>query len=139
MKKTLVAFGLIMALAIPMEALAADEQPALTPSNMERAVAAMMDGNYEEALRYYAMESETGNPQAQAGLAIMFASGHGMLVNYLQASKWLIIAEESALEARPQMVDEIRAYRETVNSKLTPQEISRAQELAKQYLSQKTW
>jgi hypothetical protein len=139
MKKTLAALGLAFVLAAPMEALAADEQPDLNPSNMEQAVAAMMDGNYEEALRYYAMESETGNPQAQAGLAIMFASGHGMPVNYLQASKWLIIAEQSALENRPQMVDEIRAYRDTVNSKLTPQEIRRAEELAKQHLAQKSW
>lgn len=139
MKKTLAAFGLVLVLAISMEAVAADKQPAPTLSNMEQAVAAMMDGNYEEALHYYAMESETGNPQAQAGLAIMFASGHGMPVNYLQASKWLIIAEQSALENRPQMVDEIRAYRDTVNSKLTPQEISRARELATQYLEQKSW
>ncbi|OSM01472.1 sel1 repeat family protein [Magnetofaba australis] len=100
---------------------------------------AMAQSDYPVALRQFAMAAESGSARGQAGLAILFAAGHGVDRNPLQAYKWILVAETTAKTQRPGMVEKIASFKKDIGAQLDDVQRVRGEELAKEYLTEKGW
>jgi TPR repeat protein len=118
-----------------------------------------------QAVKWYMLAAEQGNSKAQSNLGIMYFSGQGVTQDYKQAVKWtLLAAEQGFVNAQftlglvyenglgtPQ--DNVYGHmwyhiassngsinasehRNGVESRMTKEEITKAQKLAKECLSQ---
>ena len=117
--------------------------------------------NYAEAVKWYRLAAAQGIAQAQSNLGVMYEKGEGVLQDYAQAVKWYRLAAAQGLAtaqsnlgvmyAKGQGVpmDDVRAHmwfnlaavkgdadavknRDLVAKRLTPQQMSEAQKLARE-------
>ncbi|MEZ5890639.1 MAG: tetratricopeptide repeat protein [Xanthobacteraceae bacterium] len=85
--------------------------------------------DYSEAARWYQLAAERGNPEAQYNLGIMYATGVGMPQDNILAHMWFNLAAARFTLSVPR--DRAARNRDTVARKMAPDEIARAQELAR--------
>lgn len=84
-----------------------------------------------EAARWYQRAAENGNPEAQYNLGVMFQTGVGMPQDNVLAHMWFNLAAAHFTSSVPQY----RAVtdRDAVAKRMSPDEIARAQELARNW------
>ena len=56
--------------------------------DFEKGVRAAQSGNFATAVKEWTALAEQGNAQAQFGLGVLYANGHGVLKDFKQAAKW---------------------------------------------------
>ncbi|MEX2616171.1 MAG: peptidoglycan-binding protein [Alphaproteobacteria bacterium] len=85
---------------------------------------AFNQGNYWRALQELDGPANQGDPRAQYLLGRMYMDGNGVNQDYLQAHMWLNLATTGG-------VAHARDYRDAVGSRMSPQQLARAQEMAR--------
>ena len=83
--------------------------------------------DYREAFKWYRLAAEQGDAGAQSNLGGLYRNGHGVLQDYVHAHMWYNLA--SAAGGRYYGTD--ISNRDFVATKMTPQQIEKAQEMAK--------
>jgi len=86
--------------------------------------------NYQMAVKYYTLAAEQGVADAQYNLAYMYGTGEGVIKDYLYAHMWWNIAASLGLE-------DASTNRDIVEKKMTPTDISKAQQLARECVAKK--
>jgi len=81
--------------------------------------------DYAEAVRLYKLAAAQGLADAQNNLGIMYANGQGVVQNYVQAHLWFNLA---AVKGDKDAVKN----RDSVASKMTTEQIGKAQKLARE-------
>ena len=76
--------------------------------------------------RRFETAAEHGAPEAQFHLGLLYSTGQGVDQDYVIAHKWFNLA---ALQGS----DEARRFRGDISLDMTPQEIARAQRLAREW------
>ena len=112
--------------------LAADQGDASAQHNL----AVMYDNgqgvtqDYAQAVKWYRLAADQGYASAQSNLGVMYSNGQGVPQDYVQAHKWynLAAAQGDADGAK---------NRDLVAKRMTPQQIERAQELARNWKPKK--
>ncbi|MBP0118666.1 MAG: sel1 repeat family protein, partial [Candidatus Nitrotoga sp.] len=81
--------------------------------------------DYKEAVRWYKLAAEQGDVDAQYNLGYMYAKGQGVLQDYIYAHMWFNLASMRG--------DTVFATknRDFLAKLMTPQQIEKAQEMAK--------
>ena len=81
--------------------------------------------DYKTAVKWFTKAAEQGDAVAQYNLALMYANGQGVTQDYIRAHMWWNIAasqgDKDAMENR-----------DIVEKKMTPVDISKAQQLARE-------
>ncbi len=87
--------------------------------------------DYVTALKEFKTVADQGNPDAQFMLGYMYASGKGVLQDYIKAHMWFNLSasqgNERAMESRDKIV-----------KAMTPQQIAEAQRLARQWKAEES-
>ena len=86
--------------------------------------------NYGEALKWYRKAAEQGDDFAQYHLGLMYEAGHGAAQDYTQAYMWYSLA---IANSEGMMQDLVALQREAVAGRMTPDQIARAQEMARNF------
>jgi len=79
-----------------------------------------------EAVKWYKRAAEQGLARAQTGLGLMYANGWGVPQDTVQAHKWFNLAASGGETVA-------RRHRDTIATRLTPDQIADAQTLARQW------
>ncbi len=87
--------------------------------------------DYPEAARWYRLAADSGNATAQYNLGILYAKGEGVPLDNVLAHMWINLAAVYFTSRLPR--DRAIAIRETIARKLTPAEIGRAQQMAREW------
>ena len=82
--------------------------------------------DYKQAVTWYAKAAEQGQANAQFALGLMYAYGQGMAQDYVQAHMWYNLAAS-------QGNDTARKNRDSIEQRMTPQQIADAQRLAREW------
>lgn len=82
--------------------------------------------NYEEAFKYFELAAEQGVVPAQNKLGMMYEHGRGVSQDYAMAYKWYLLGELQGHK----MAEE---HRVTIKQKLTPEQIEKAHEFAREW------
>ena len=80
--------------------------------------------DYAEAIKWFRLSAAQGFAMSQHQLGVMYAKGKGVAKDYVRAHSWLNL---SAAQGFPHSVK----YRDFIANKMTPQQISEAQKLAR--------
>ena len=86
--------------------------------------------DYKTAVKWYRLAAEQGYASAQGNLGVMYAFGMGVLKDYVYAHMWGNIA---ATNGNKKSVK----FRDFVEKKMTPADISTAQKLARECVRKK--
>ena len=90
--------------------------------------------DYKQAVDWYRKAAEQGYAGAQNNLGLMFFEGKGVTQDYVQAHKWWnISAFEDFLAAASGGAD-ARKNRDLVENKMTKEQVSEAQRLAREWM-----
>ena len=81
--------------------------------------------DYKEAVRLYRLAAEQGYAKAQSNLGTMYRTGHGVLQDYVRAHMWYNLASAAGGSEYG------TTNRDKVAKLMTPQQIEKAQEMAK--------
>jgi len=81
--------------------------------------------NRKEAVKWYTIAAEQGNTDSQGDLAVMYAVGYGVIQDDVYAHMWANIAASDGSE-------NARTLRGNLVKKMTPKDISKAQDLARE-------
>ena len=87
--------------------------------------------SFEVAAVFYQRAAELGDPTGQYLLGLMYDKGHGVWEDTVLAHKWLNLA---AAHAPPRYREQYLRVRDAVASKMTPDQIYFAQQLAVQWV-----
>jgi len=91
--------------------------------------------DYAEALKWYRKAADQGLASAQNSLGVMYYNGQGVPQDYVQAHMWFNLAAAhfpaSGVENRDKAVEN----RDRAASLMTPADISKAQQLAREWLA----
>lgn len=88
--------------------------------------------NDEQAVRLYHFAAEQGDARAQFDLGLMYWEGRGIAQDYIQAHMWYNL---SAAATSPGVIrDEAARRRDDLASMMSPAQIARAQELARNFV-----
>ena len=79
--------------------------------------------NYEEAAKLYKLVAEQGDAYAQNALGFMFSNGFGVPQDNVKAYLWFTVAGDSGYGHGSR-------YRDQIAKKMTPEDITKAQEMA---------
>jgi uncharacterized protein len=80
--------------------------------------------DYKEAATWFRLSAEQGNPGAEVAYGRMFEYGQGMVIDYVQAYKWYLMADAAGYSnAKDAMA--------SVEVKMTPDQIEEAKALVK--------
>ena len=83
-----------------------------------------------EAVRWYRLAADQGFATSQHSLGVAYGGGFGVPVDLAQAHMWLdLAASQSSGEVR----DEVMRLRDTVAGRMTPDQITEAQRLAREW------
>jgi uncharacterized protein len=85
--------------------------------------------DYGEALKWFRLAAEQGIAFAQGDIGLMYAKGNGVVQDYLRAHMWINLATSRLTGDDAQMSAKKRDF---IAKSLTPAQIVRAQEMAKQ-------
>ena len=80
--------------------------------------------DYKQAMRWYMQAAEQGDTDAQNNLGLMYSKGQGVLQDNARAHMWFNIAAANGGKNAPQ-------NRDILAAKMTPQQIERAQQMAR--------
>ena len=80
--------------------------------------------NYDEAVRRYRFGAEIGIGEAQFRLGLMYYKGQGVPQDYVLADMWFILSSIRKIK-------EATKYRSLVENKMSPQQIEKAQLMAR--------
>ena len=80
--------------------------------------------NYKTAVKWYTLAAEQGYGKAQTNLGVSYVLGQGVLQDNIYAHMWFNVAASLGEE-------EASKYREKVAERMTPVDISKAQQLAR--------
>ncbi len=86
--------------------------------------------NYLEAAHWFHEAADQGEPRAQYSLGTLYASGHGVPQDYVYAHMWFNLA---ASRAKADDEKQYAAARDSVATRMTPQEIADAHKLAREW------
>ena len=81
--------------------------------------------DYKEAVKWYRLAAEQGEASAQSNLGVMYGKGQGVLQDYARAHMWYNLA--SAAGGSKYGTEN----RDTLAKKMTPQQIEKAQDMAR--------
>jgi hypothetical protein len=84
--------------------------------------------DYAEAIKWYHKAAAQGNVIAQCAIGFRYEYGRGVPQDYRQAHMWYNLAGMTDSDAQK--------WREEVASKMTPEQIAEAQQMAKEWLEQ---
>ena len=84
--------------------------------------------DYKTAMRYFKLVAEKGNGEAQKILGLMHYYGDGTIQNYTRAYMWFDIAASQGSKFALE-------FRDHIQIEMTPAEVSKAKELARQCLA----
>ena len=84
--------------------------------------------DYAEAVRWYKLAAAQGHSNAQFNLGVRYNNGEGVLQDYLKAHMWWNLAATSGDK-------DAHEGRDSVAKKMTPQQIAKAQAMAKKCLA----
>jgi S1-C subfamily serine protease len=82
-----------------------------------------------EAVKWFRKAAEQNRASAQFNLGLAYAEGNGVLKNYVEADKWFNLASAQGNKGA-------KKYLSIVEQSMTPEQISKAQELAREFLPQ---
>lgn len=85
--------------------------------------------DYKEAVKWYQNAAGQGFALAEYNLGVSYAKGQGVPQDYVQAHMWFNIAGANGHENATE-------YRDTVATLMTPAQISKAQQLAGEWMKQ---
>ena len=83
--------------------------------------------DYKEAVKWWRLAAEQGAADAQFNLGAMYAKGQGVLQDYAYAHMWYSLASAAGGSKYAAI------NRHMVATQMTPQQIEKAQEMAKAY------
>ena len=86
--------------------------------------------DYKEAFKWYRLAAEQGDAFAQTYLGVMYAKGEGVPQDYALAHKWWNLAGSNG-------VKQAVGNRNILEKKMTPQQIEKAQEMARNWKPKK--
>ena len=84
--------------------------------------------DYADAAKWYRLAAEQGNANAQSNLGLMYEYGRGVLQDNILSHMWYNIASANGYKKSSEWRDEIAA-------KMTAADVSKAQAMAKEWLS----
>ena len=99
----------------------------LFAGGLEDGVAAIQRKDYETALNKWRPLAEKGESRAQLNLGVMYATGKGVPLNYVEALKWFNLSEANGWE-------DMQKNRELAEKNMTSEQIAQAQKLAREWL-----
>lgn len=86
-----------------------------------------------EAAKWYLFAAENGHPVAQFNIGAMLAAGNGTELNRVHAYKWFNL---SAASSKGDVKEKAEHFLSVLAEKLSPEEISQAEELAAAWLAE---
>ena len=86
--------------------------------------------DYAQAVKWYRLAADQGDAKAQYNLGFACANGEGVTQDYVQAHMWFNLAAAQGKENG-------KNSRDLVAGKMSPQQIERAQELARNWKPKK--
>ena len=86
--------------------------------------------DYKEAVKWYRLSAEQGYAQAQKELGLLYFKGEGVLQDYALAHMWFNIC---AAGEKDDWKEDCMEARTRVQRKMTPQQIEKAQEMARNW------
>ena len=98
-------------------------------------IAAYQSNDYGTAFAKFKKAAEGGNADAQVRLALMYAVGHGVPQDFVQAYKWFNIAASTDTDKEER--DQFVRNRDLVSGKMTPNQIAEAHRLAREWKPKK--
>ena len=98
-------------------------------------IAAYQSNDYATAFAKFTKAAEAGNADAQGRLALRYALGRGVPQDFVQAHKWFTIA--ASTETDKEQRDKYVGNRDLVSGKMTPNQITEAQRLAREWKPKK--
>ena len=81
--------------------------------------------DYKEALKWYRLAADQGDTDAQSNIGVMYGKGRGVLQDYVRAHMWYNLASAAGGSEHG------TKNRDLVAKLMTPQQIEKAQEMAK--------
>jgi uncharacterized protein len=84
--------------------------------------------NYKEAVSWYRKAAEQGNASAQGSLGFMYRNGYGVLQDFVMAHMWSNLSAAQGNETA-------RENRDLYARGMTPSQIEKAQDLAREWLA----
>ena len=109
---------------------AAEQDDAVAQFNLGIMYAKGGSPSYAEAALWYRLAAEHGLAGAQFNLGMMYVEGQGVPQDYVQAHMWLTLAASQLPALGTNQRNTTVDARDRVASKMTPQQIVEAQELA---------
>lgn len=109
---------------------AADQGYALAQQSMGR-IYALGHGvvkDLKEAAKWYLKAAENGLPSAQGQVAVLYVVGDGVSMDTIESYKWATIAIENGFQPS-------KDFRDNVAKSMTPEQITKAQDRAKEWLA----
>jgi TPR repeat protein len=94
-------------------------------ADLGKGMGAYQKGDYATALREWTPFAEQGYADAQYNLGWMYANGEGVIKDDVYSHMWLNIASSNGDQKAGE-------YRDSLAKKLTPQQLERAQQLARE-------
>jgi TPR repeat protein len=96
-------------------------------------------GEYAEAVKWYRLAAEQGDAKAQYNLALMYDEGEGVIQNNVIAHMLFNLASAQGLDDSelPLWKLALRKFLDLISPPMTPNDISRAQEMARVCLEKK--
>ena len=91
--------------------------------------------DYVEAVKWYTLGADQGYAKAQYNLGLMYANGRGVPPDFVLAHQWLNLAIEAPPALAPKDMDDAIANRDSIEARLTPEELTRAQRLKREWLA----
>jgi|GEM_PF-740882 len=116
---------------------AAEQGDAVAQFNLGVMYAKGVSPNYAEATLWYRLAADHGLAGAQFNLGTMYEEGEGVSRDYVQAHMWLDIAASQLPALGTNQRNSTVDARDRVASKMTPQQILEAQELAFEWTAQR--
>jgi len=89
--------------------------------------------DYAEAVKWYRLAADQGFTEAQHDLGVMYLNGQGVPQNYVLAHMWFNLAASQIPASKKADRDIAVNDRDSVASKMTPEQIAEAQKLARDW------
>ena len=87
--------------------------------------------DFAEALKWYRLAAGQGHAEAQFNLGVMYHTGKGVPQDYVEAHKWFNLSAARATNKDTR--ENAAGARDSVASKMTPDQIAEAQKLAREW------
>ena len=117
-------------LTLRERAAAGDAEAQFNLGKMYEAGRGGLKQDYAEAERWYRRSAEQGDVFAQASLGILHRFGKGVRQDLVQAYMWFELAASPASEGALESIAEMR---EAIAARMTPEQISEARRLAREW------